>query len=187
MINRGSKLAVALAFASAVLAFLWAGPAASQGVWFDIASGEAVTVYCETDSASWIEFPPYPFGLNWPLGTLVYAALEQEPVEGYATSYSIVFYDGGCGCGVDSPKPITYRFHYDEDALAWPEDSTSLYRRISNEWVEVTGVSLDMEANVFTDKFLEPLVGTPTFAVGPSGALREEEGSSWGRVKALYR
>jgi len=182
-LKRAVRLGACLALATA----LWAGSVGAQGMWFDIGSGQPVTVFCPTDSASWMQFPPYAFGEFWPPGTLVYAALIKEQQEGFAAVYHVMFSDGGCGCGGLLYKPVNHRFHYDETALLWPEDETTLYELSASGWLKLEGASLDTEADVLSRSSLDLIVGTTTYGIGPGEVTSPVRRLSWGRIKALYR
>ena len=158
--------------------------AAAQGSWFDIGSGQSATIRAQSDQASFIYYPPYPFGNIYPPGTLVYSELSKGSDEQFAALYFTYFNDGGCGCGGTPSEPITYRLHYDEAALSWPEATTTLYIKVFGEWVETLGTVLDTNANTVT--YAQPGVTTNGFFAIGSGALVPVEASSWGRIKALY-
>ena len=81
-------------------------------------------------------------------------------------------------------EPITYRFHYDEAALTWPEPLTTLYIKVFGEWVETFGTVLDPGSNTLT--YVQAgLVESNFFAIG-SNSLVPVEPSTWGRIKAIY-
>ena len=158
--------------------------AAAQGQWFDIGSGTATTIRSATDPKSTIYFPPYPFGQIYPPGTLVFAEMERIDPSQFAAVYWAFFDDGGCGCNGQPSEPITYRVHYDESALTWPEAETKLYVLFGGEWVELTNASLDTTANVLTT--VRYLVYQNLYlAVGTPSIVPVEE-KTWGRIKALY-
>lgn len=154
------------------------------GNWFDIGSGEgfAVPCSCSTDRVSEIVFPAYPFGEGYPPGSLVFVGLTQGTEDGFATTYTVLFIDG-CGCGGGLVKPITYRFHYEDAALGWPEEGTSVYLREGESWSEVSGTGVDTGANLATFSSTRTLYGYSTYALGPPPP---QKSSTWGRIKALY-
>ncbi len=162
------------------------GHASAQGVFFDVGSGLPTRVHCSTDSASWLEFPAYPFGDSWPLGSIVYAELGQEPHATLGTLHRISFSDQSCGCGTELHRPVTYRFHYDESLITWPEESSVLYSRQGGGWVTVTGAVLDPESNTFSGMHTKPLLGSPTYVVGPPNAFDDDK-VTWGKIKSMYQ
>lgn len=161
------------------------GPAAAQGRWFDIGDGSANTIVSLADPNSSIYYPPYPFGPFYPPGTLVYSELFKLAPDQFAAVYVAYFDDGGCGCtGTLSPETITYRFHYDESLVTWPEASTTLYLRAGLDWIVHPGSTVDVGANVVVvGRSL--VLNNLRFAVGGPSLVPVEE-SSWGRIKALY-
>lgn len=168
-----------------VAILLSAGSALAQGVWFDIGSGEAVTIVCPTDPASWIEFPAYGFGDFWPPGSLVYAEIIKDFDSDQHPMYTVYFSDGGCGCGGFLLEPMTYRFHYDQSAVQWPEYATALFTPSGGDWV-IYESTLDPEANVLTAARAGLILGTLVYKIAPDPTV-PNAASTWGQVKAQYR
>ncbi len=158
--------------------------AQSDGNWFDISSGQGFVVpcSCSTDRVSEIVFPPYPFGEGYPPGSLVFVGLTQGATDGFATTYTVLFIDG-CGCGGQLVKPVTYRFHYEESAVTWLEDSTTLYFLDGTRWTPVAGTSLETSANLLTLASERTIYGFATYGIGPPPA---DGTSTWGQLKALF-
>lgn len=165
--------------------FLPSLPSIAQGIWWDIGSGSRVTITCQVDPASAVEFPPYPFGDYWPPGTLVYTELTQASHPEFVAVYSSYFNDGGCGCGGYLVRPCTFRFHYEDTNLPRPETQLRLYREELSRWALEESSTLDVQANTLTLARSGRILGTLRFAIGFTTPA-PVEAATWGLIKSLY-
>ncbi len=178
-----------------VLSGIFLGPTDAPAEWFDIGSGQAITIVCKADSLSTIDFPAYPFGEFWPPGTLTFADLVKESLDGAAAAYTATFDDAGCGCGGYPEKPISYVFHYDNASPGSPEDSLVLYTGFPDGGMwEVVGEALqDTSTNTFALTIEGGyILGNRNYAIAlspPSASTPpdEDRAASWGKIKSLFR
>jgi len=178
------RMLTALVFAGLLSTCL--SEAAGAQIWFDLASGEPTVVTSVGDSQSTLTFPPYPFGDVWPPGTLVYIEFfTTDVLPPFAANYASYFNDGGCGCAGLPVETITYRFHYDESQLEWPESETTLYVSYGSPWTRATNVQLDTLSDTITYSYFGIMPTLVNFGIGPSRSVPTAT-QSWGQLKQNY-